>query len=180
MKNIYKMFGLIVGTHAERMDTVLTEAFDTICSYSSENSTAGEKWKTNSNYKVNQNFIRPYMTKIGWHGQMELSYHYSDRMEDIVKALCHLTGTDYNNTTRLDSFVSATNCDWGKWYSWGFFEIRGYKKGTMHFKFADVKIWERFNREVARIKGWQLPKQTDNKTTGKERTKSSQMEVFEF
>ena len=180
MKNIYKMFELIVGTHAERMDRVLVDAFDTICSYSADNSTAGEKWKTNSNYKVNQNFIRPYMTKVGWNGEFELTYHYSDRMEDIVKALCHLTGTDYNATTPLYQFINNIKPEWGKWYSWGFFEIRGYKKGTMHFKFSDIKLWERFNRRVAEIKGWQLPKQTDHKTTGRERTKSSQVEVFEF
>jgi len=180
MKNIYKMFELIVGTHSGRMETVLVEAFDLICSYSSENSTAGEKWKTNSNYKINQNFIIPYMTRVSYSGKMELSYSRDNKMEDVMKALCHLTGNDYNDTTRLYQFIDNNYIEWGKWYSWGFFEIRGYKKGTMHFKFKDVKLWERFNREVARIKGWQLPKQTDRKTSGKEHAKSSQLEVFEF
>ena len=180
MKNIYKMFDLIIGTHSERMDRMLTEAFDSICSYSSENSTAGEKWKTNSNYKVNQHFIKPYMTRIGWKGEMQISYHSSDNLEDIIKALCYLTGTDYNKTTTLNSFVDRINPEWGKWYSWGFFEVRGYKKGTMHFKFADVKVWERFNRRVAEIKGWQLPRKTDHKTTGRERAKSTGVEIFEF
>ena len=180
MKNIYKMFDLIIGTHAERMDRVLEEAFDTICSYSSQNSTAGEKWKTNSNYKVNLNFIKPYMTRIGWHGELELSYHSSDRLQDIEKALCFMTGTDYNELPGLSEFIDKTKPEWGKWYSWNFFEIKGYKKGTMHFKFADVKVWETFNRRVAEIKGWQLPTKTDNKTTGRERAKSTGIEVFEF
>jgi len=180
MKNIYKMFELIVGTHSERMDKVLVDAFDTICSYSSMNSTAGEKWKTNSNYKVNQNFIRPYMVKVGWHGDMDLGYSSSDRMEDVIKGLCYLTGTDYNNTTKLYDFINKMKPEWGKWYSWGFFEIKGYKKGTMHFRFTDVKVWERFNRQVGKIKGWQIPRETDHKTTGRERTKSNQVEVFEF
>ena len=38
----------------------------------------------------------------------------------------------------------------------GFFRIRGYKKGTMHFEFLDEDVWNKFNYEVARIKGWQL------------------------
>jgi predicted RNA methylase len=183
VKNIFKMIDLIVGTHAERMDNVLAEAFDQICGYSSENSTAGEKWKTNSNYKVNQKFIVPYMCKndIRWPNPVvDIGYNSREEIDDIIKALCHLQGIDYNTTTRIDSFVRNRNMEWGLWYSWGFFEIRGYKKGTMHFKFADLKVWERFNRRVAEIKGWQLPRKTDNKTKGTERTKSNQMEVCEF
>ena len=183
VKNIFKMIDLIIGTHAERMDSVLVEAFDQICSFSSENSTAGEKWKTNSNYKVNQKFIVPYMCSNDsrWPEQhVKLNYNRSRDMDDIVKALCHLTGKDYNITTNIDSFVRSFNMEWGTWHSWGFFEIRGYKKGTMHFKFQSEKLWEDFNRRVGEIKGWQLPRKTDQKTKGSERTKSTQVEVFEF
>ena len=183
MKNIFKMIDLIIGTHAERMDNVLAEAFDKICSFSSENSTAGEKWKTNSNYKVNQKFIVPYMCKndMRWPSQyVEMSYSRYHELDDIVKALCYLKGIDYNTTTNIDQFVRNTNMEWGQWYSWGFFEIRGYKKGTMHFKFQSIKLWEDFNRKVGEIKGWQLPRKTDNKSKGTERTKSTGVEVFEF
>jgi hypothetical protein len=183
VKNIFKMIDLIIGTHAERMDNVLVEAFDKICSFSSENSTAGEKWKTNSNYKVNQKFISNWMCKYDakWPSQhVDIGYNSREEIDDIIKALCHLQGIDYNTTTRIDSFVRNRNMEWGLWYSWGFFEIRGYKKGTMHFKFADLKVWERFNRRVAEIKGWQLPRKTDNKTKGTERTKATGVEVFEF
>jgi hypothetical protein len=183
VKNIFKMIDLIIGTHAERMDSVLVEAFDQICSFSSENSTAGEKWKTNSNYKVNQKFIVPYMCKydIRWPNQyVDMNYSRSNELDDIEKALCHLKGIDYNTTTRIDRFVKSFNMEWGQWYSWGFFEIRGYKKGTMHFKFQSEKLWEDFNRRVGEIKGWQLPRKTDQKTKGTERAKSTQVEVFEF
>jgi len=183
VKNIFKMIDLIIGTHAERMDSVLVEAFDQICSFSSENSTAGEKWKTNSNYKVNQKFIVPYMCKydMRWPNQyVDMNYSRSNELDDIEKALCHLKGIDYNTTTRIDRFVKSFNMEWGQWYSWGFFEIRGYKKGTMHFKFQSEKLWEDFNRKVGEIKGWQLPRKTDQKTKGTERTKSTQVEVFEF
>ena len=183
VKNIFKMIDLIIGTHAERMDNVLAEAFDKICSFSSENSTACEKWKTNSNYKVNQKFIIPGMCKndMRWPSQhVEMSYSRYHELDDIVKALCYLKGVDYNTTTNIDHFVRNINMEWGQWYSWGFFEIRGYKKGTMHFKFQSIKLWEDFNRKVGEIKGWQLPSKTDNKTKGTERTKSTGVEVFEF
>jgi hypothetical protein len=177
------MIDLIVGTHAERMDNVLAEAFDQICGYSSENSTAGEKWKTNSNYKVNQKFIVPYMCENDsrWpNAHVHLNYRRDESLNDIVKALCYMTGIDYNTTTDIRRFVSNLDMEWGQWYSWGFFEIRGYKKGTMHFKFQSIKLWEDFNRKVGEIKGWQLPRKTDQKKKGTERTKSTQVEVFEF
>ena len=183
VKNIYKMIDLVIGTHAERMDSVLVEAFDKICSFSSENSTAGEKWKTNSNYKVNQKFIVPYMCSNDsrWPDQyVKLNYSRYHELDDIMKALCYLKGIDYNTTTDINRFVSGMNLEWGQWYNWGFFEIRGYKKGTMHFKFQSIKLWEDFNRKVGEIKGWHLPRKTDNKTKGTERTKSSGVEVFEF
>lgn len=45
----------------------------------------------------------------------------------------------------------------GQWYDWGFFRIKAFKKGTMHFEFKDKKVWETFNRKVADIKGNVLP-----------------------
>lgn len=69
--------------------------------------------------------------------------------------------------------VNNSQIEWGKWapmgkyiyhkdrdpeYIAGFFKIRGYKKGTMHFEFADEDVWAKFNIAVAKIKGWKLPK----------------------
>ena len=202
MVNIYKMIEIIVGTHGSRMEKVLTDAFDKICSFSYDNSEAGEKWKTNSNYKVNQKFILPYMVSGDW-GYMRISHYASDRqsdMDDIVKALCFLTGKDYKNFKSLWEFCSNTyvldedgkrvkasngysdvlrQLEFGKWYQWNeFFEIRGYKKGTLHVKFQSEKVWMDFNRRVAKIKGWALPRNTDTKTRGTERTRKSGLEVY--
>ena len=46
---------------------------------------------------------------------------------------------------------------WGQWFDWEFFEVKLFKKGTGHFKFKDKKVWELFNQNVARIKGFPLP-----------------------
>ena len=47
--------------------------------------------------------------------------------------------------------------EYGKWYDWGFFEIKGYKKGTMHFKFKDESVWATLNQRIAKINNWGLP-----------------------
>jgi hypothetical protein len=170
MKNIYKMLEIIVGTHGSRINQVLVEAFETICGYSwKENCTGGEGWKTNSDYVVNRKFIVPYICESEWykdHVYVSFGGRAAD-IDDVAKALCYISGMNYNDCSKLSEFVNKTKMAWGQWYEWGFFRIRGYKKGTMHFEFADAKVWEQFNRRVAEIKGWALP-QTSN-TTKKEK-----------
>lgn len=199
MKNIYSMIELIVLTHGNRMDKVLTEAFDRICSLSFDNSEAGKGWKTNSNYKVNQRFIDTYICEFDsrWptnHTKISSSGR-DDKLDDIVKALCFMTGKNYEEVTRMEydnqwgkkescrrslyNFFNHNHTDWGQWVQWNeFFRVRGYKKGTMHFEFLDENVWMEFNRRVAKIKGWQLPKNTDRKQKGTERTRKEGVEVY--
>lgn len=182
MKNIYRFVQSLVQTHGDRMQGVLVEAFEHICSLSAENSTAGEKWKTNSDYMINRRFIVPGMCRYDsrWPSSyVESSYNSYFRLDDVIKALCYLTGENYDKFDYLSSFLHDHKIPWGEWYDWieyerdkqgnviaehGFFRIRGHKKGTMHFEFLDEDVWYRFNQAVARIKGWQLPKQHEQKT----------------
>ena len=165
MKNIYRMAQMLVATHGNRMQQTLVETFEYICSLSAENSTAGEKWKTNSDYMINRRFIVPYLTSYDKYMTRTNCYvslgYYREytKIDDIVKALCHITGTNYDKVPSLDHFVRMKRMNWGQWYEWGFFRIRGYKKGTMHFEFVDENVWYKFNQAVASVKGWQLPKQ---------------------
>ncbi|MFR9546926.1 MAG: DUF4942 domain-containing protein, partial [Rikenellaceae bacterium] len=198
MGNIYRMIDLIIQTNGNRMNSTLEEAFDNICSFSADNSTAGEKWKTNSDYKINKKFIIPNVCKYDsrWPAEyVELDYHYRNRINDITKALCHLMGEDYDkrelvydaegrasydekgnivtkevyatleslferqySSTTIGGRYHSKGKSWGVWYDWGFFRVKGFKKGTMHFEFKDPKVYELFNRRVAELKGWQLPK----------------------
>lgn len=192
IRNIYKMVELIVGTHANRMGNVLVEAFNLICSYAPENCTAKESWKTNSDYMVNKKFIVPYICEFDSrypHDNVRLTYSRNrEEIEDVVKALCVLSGTNFDTIPSIWQFVNNTTnlperdrkgyapMRWGTWYDWGFFRIRGYKKGTMHFEFLDDKLWERFNIEVSKVKGWRLPKQSTS--TKKARKKGTGLEVI--
>lgn len=196
--NIFKMIDMIIGTTKDRMDRVLVEAFEHICSKSAKNSTAGKKWKTNSDYKLNLRFIIPNVCDWDrrWPSDrlsVNCSAYY--KLDDINKALCYLTGDNYGKIQSLSNFVrySVTpetaelprynqkniEREWGTWYEWHFFKIRGYKAGTMHFEFKDPKVLDLFNLRVAEIKGWALPKQTDRKRKGNERTRTSGVEVFQ-
>ncbi len=161
VSNIYRVIDTIIKTTGQRMQRALCEAFDTICSLSAENSTAGETWKTNSNYMVNRRFIKSGVCQ-GYHYCSRDSYpsvnldclRNTGDIDDVTKALCYMTGRDYNEIQPLYKTVYDKKPEWGQWFEWGFFRCRGYKKGTMHFEFIDEKVWQRFNQEVADSRGW--------------------------
>lgn len=190
MKNIYKMVDLIILNSGKFMNMAICEAFDYICGFSDENSTAGEKWKTNSNYMVNKKFIIPYMCDYGSYGwkkeYVDISWGASvDKMNDVVKALCFITGTPFewkeinergkeveHRLPSVSQFASHNKMNWGEWYEWTFFRIKGFKKGTMHFEFLDEEVWYKFNQSVAKQRGWSLP-QKSNKTKHETRRKNT-------
>ena len=134
MANIYRVIDIVIQTTGQRMQSALVEAFDTICELSAENSTAGEKWKTNANYMVNKRFIVDWMTDYGdysWHHD-SVHIRYSgnrDKIDDVTKALCFLTGSNYDSIGGLQN--TAEGQPWGTWFVWGFFKCIAYKKGTM-------------------------------------------------
>lgn len=161
MKNIYKMVAMIYNSASGIMEQAMNDAFDTICSFSADNTTAGETWKTNSNYMINRRFIVPYMCNVKWQGYVNVSWGgNSVKINDVQKVLCFLTGRKYEEMSDIDVFANKNDLNFGELYDWGFFRIRCYKKGTMHFEFIDEDVWYKFNAEVAKSRGWQLPQQT--------------------
>ena len=165
MKNIYSVIDMVIQTTSQRMDTALLEAFDHICSFSSENNIAGEKWKTNRDYMINRKFIVPYICEGYYsydHRPHERVYfnlgNDLERIRDICKALCYLTGQNYDDLADLRIYHERV--DWGKWFRWGFFRCKAFKKGTMHFEFLDEEVWMKFNAKVASLRGWRLPRKT--------------------
>lgn len=167
MHNIYQVLNMVIQTTGQRMDKALLEAFDLICSLSAENSTAGEKWKTNANYMINRKFIVPYMTGYDarWpRDYMTLSYSSNEtKIADVVKALCYITGISYDDIPDLHSFIYNRKLSYGEWFEWAFFRVKGFKKGTMHFEFLDEDVWHKFNQQVAKQRGWVLPKRSKSR-----------------
>ena len=162
MKNIYRMLDCIVQTHGERMEQCISEAFDTICSFSSDNSTAGEKWRTNLNYMVNRRFIVPYMCEGYDQYRNNAANPYvvirysNEKINDFIKAINYMV-TPERKTPEFNQYQVGKMClSWGKWYDWGEFRVRFYKKGTVHMEFKDEKLWQEFNFRAAKFKKWEI------------------------
>lgn len=96
---------------------------------------------------------------VSLYKSVRLSYGGNTSLiQDVVKALCYITGVNYDNTTSLYDYVSNRRMSYGAWYEWGVFRIKCFKKGTMHFEFVDESVWMKFNQSVAKKRGWVLPK----------------------
>lgn len=227
MRNIYRMIEILVGTAGHRMDKTMLKVFDDLTRHYSENRYSVEGFKTNSNYLVNEKFIFTHIFGESYpsHNQLCMSYSNGNAevLEDFIKALCFITGKNYDMSPTLYEYLRHTHTvrypdgtflmekskhhegnfnvvglsdirmsenqiqefkdkyisqgfiidqrpDWGKWFDFGFFEIKGYKKGTGHIRFKDRDVWATFNQHIARIKGFPLPdikdsgsqKRTDN------------------
>jgi len=110
MKNIYKMLQIVVGTTEQRMDKAILEVFDQVTTHYHENRFNVEGWKTNSHYLLNQRFIMPSMTEYEYYGSKRETPHPNNRgnfekMEDLVKAICYITGDNYSNYIDLNNFM---------------------------------------------------------------------------
>ena len=166
VKNIFRMFEIIVGTKNHNFNKALEEVVDNFTKHTHENRFGVAGWKSNSGYMLNKKFIIDWAFEVSPSysrnaGRLQTRYGAIDKLKDLTKVLCNITGIDYYKTTPIDKFVDSFNgLKPGRWYENGFFEIRGYKKGTMHLKFTDEKVWEQLNRAYAKIKGEALPETT--------------------
>lgn len=108
MKNIYLMIDAIIQTTDQRMDKALIEVFDNLTNHHHDNRYNIEGWKTNSHYLVNKKFINPWIAGITYGGSPEIKYgsRNAEEMEDFIKALCFVTGSNYANYHTLYARVT--------------------------------------------------------------------------
>lgn len=172
MKNIYRMIDMVIATHGQRMDRVCLEVFERLTSHYHENRWELEGWKTNGHCLVNRKFILPYVFTFGglWGNGNYLSIKHDNRnadlFEDFVKALDWITGErkfeelrrgDQGNYFSFREWAEGVQMPTNTWVDCTYFEIKGFKKGTLHAKFKNEKVWGLFNRKIAEMKGFELP-----------------------
>lgn len=163
-RNIFRMIEIIYGTRQQSLDRALVEVVDNFTRHTHENRFGVEGWKTNAGHLLNKKFIVDYMFEVkhSYHrngGNLGLRYNSNnERIDDLVKVLCNLTGTLYEQCSSLYGFVDKFNgLESGRWYEWGFFRIKGFKKGTIHLEFTDLNHWWLLNKKYGEIKGFTLP-----------------------
>lgn len=156
--NVLALFEMIFLSRHSIADAAVQDVFDRMCAFDPANKAAG--WKTNSGHKVNMKVIVPHYITHEF-GSFHVSHYreYSD-LDDIDKALCHVTGRAYSGIDGIQATLGrafaarnagATTANLA---TSTFFDMRFFKKGTLHLHFREQAVWEAFNIAAARGKGW--------------------------
>lgn len=164
MRNIYRMLEIIVGTRKETFNRALEEAIDNFTKYTHENRFGVEGWKTNSGHMLNKKFIvEGIMETMSYMGfNVKYNTYGLRKIDDLVKVLCNITGRDYNTIGSLYRFnynskhEKLFQIEPNTWYEWGFFDVKFFKKRTMHVKFKENDSWFLLNKAYGELKGFVL------------------------
>lgn len=155
--NIRSFADMIFQNRGNILDNCVTEVFDEFTKYHRENREYVEGWKTNDRWKVSKKIILPYWISYeDWRSDSgyTINWSYSTKMDDVDKALCYIEGIKYENikATRTCIEESFRHSPW-KAESM-FFEIRYYKKGTVHLVWKDDNLRKEFNMRACSGKMW--------------------------
>jgi predicted RNA methylase len=160
-RNIFKMIEIIFGTRNHNMNRALVEAVDNFTKYTHDNRFGVEGWKTNSGHLLNKKIIIDWMFERAYGNKSKVKLRYgshADMLEDLIKVIYNLRGYKYEDHKQLHNFVLDENGLFaGEWYSWDLFEIKAFKKGTIHIKFKNEDDWWALNKKYGEIKGFTLP-----------------------
>lgn len=158
--NIAAMLETLFFNRGAILKQCVTEAFDLMTKYYEENRVYMEGWKTNDAWRVNQRVVLPNIVDADWPGSPRIKWEQERKLNDIDRALAFLDGKKLDEVpltmanaiqqcfkTHKDEFS-------GVLLKSSHFEMRCYKKGTLHLKFLDRALWERFNLTAAEGKNW--------------------------
>ena len=117
-------------------------------------------WKTNKVHKINSKVIIPtsgMFSSYSWHKETFKVREAENTISDIEKVFDYLDG---NETAAVDLHgVLLRACEAGQTRNipCKYFDVTLYKKGTMHIKFRNQAIVDRFNIYCCRKKNWLPP-----------------------
>jgi hypothetical protein len=172
-ENVVSLVELVFENRGTIMDKAVVAVFDIFTQYHAENRVHVEGWKTNKAWKVNRKVILPgWVRWDDWSTQRDLkqygsrmsmnSHNYSE-YSDIDKVMCYLTGEDYNACYTIRQALETRFQRLGKLYPGEsydntsesqFFNLRFFKKGTLHLEFKDARLHEEFNLRACAGKLW--------------------------
>jgi len=151
----------------------VANVFDELCNHAIENACGPEPpagvrdwkragWKTNDTYKVNDRLIFPYAVEC-WKetGSFHLRHGDSDRvLTDLDRILCVLDARPFEDCVTVGAALQGSfkyargGSPGGYQCTCCYFDIRYFKKGTVHLKWKRLDLLEAFNKTAAAGKKW--------------------------
>ena len=160
-RNVIEVLEMYFVNRSDILQECIESVFDRLTEHH-ENCLIGA-WKTNSSYKVNLKVIFPSV--MTWTGSIfDFPYRGQDRdlLDDLDKVLRQVNGDSHICTIAeaIQKHISTEHGyisqgqDYRIPFESSYFEIKIFKKGTIHLRFKDERLWEEFNRRAALQKNW--------------------------
>lgn len=159
--NIYGTLENIFMQRNRLFEKSVSNVFDSLRRYHADNIHHTEGWKTNSSYKVNPKVIFPWGCSFdGKFCRNFRLYHSSgmiDVYNDLDRVLCVLGGRSFDSCYTIGRALEGAFRALGHNVGSGFynqcqsefFDIRFFKKGTVHLVWRDALLREAFNKTAA-------------------------------
>lgn len=164
-ENIRAVLKEIMASRQKIIYECVTDVFDALTKYWKENLYHTEGWKSNKTYMVNKRLVLPGCVSYDkrfydW----RITYGERDLLSDIDKAMCFVMDMVYteiySTSDAIGNRLKLLN-DRKKLYAKHtdkfdstFFNIRIFKKGTVHLEFRDEEVWAKFNQVASDGKAW--------------------------
>lgn len=165
-ENIHNLIMMIVGNRDQIMTQAVMDVFDLFTRYHSENREHVEGWKTNEAWIVGERIILPGYIQMGYGTTYNTNHAKWQQFQDIEKVMCYLSGIDFANLDQLEDEVPHGTPEKEKkyvriglktainrveigapgWHQSEFFQIRCFKKGTIHLKWSSEELRAKFNQ----------------------------------
>jgi len=170
-KNILNLIDTIYQNRGNILEQAVGEVFDIFTKFHSENRLHIEGWKTNDKFKVNKKVILPYWVEWGEYGDSSYLKSRGDKFQtnhrgeyhDIDKVMCYLTGRQLEQIRTISDALEnhfdriglvTTGEKFDNACESTFFNIKFWKKGTVHIEFKDTWLWKEFNMRACAGKNW--------------------------
>jgi len=164
--NIKNTLENVFLSRTKLFDESVANVFDELCSHAVENGSGpvmpstikgrrSEGWKTNDSYKVNERLVFPWGCRLDYNGRVALQYSGdSTRIySDLDRILCVLDGQPFDKCFTVGAAINK-GPQAGALTESEYFEIRCFKKGTVHLKWKRKDLLDRFNQHAAAGKLW--------------------------
>lgn len=153
VENIFEVLELFLANKDSILHECIVNVFDELTRYHKDNTAHTEGWKSNKAYRVNKKLVIPYGVEFGKWGSWMGEWRRRELWDDLDKALCLLSGrkiADIQTITntlyaRINALNADSRLDYAEAFESEFFELRIFKKGTVHLKFRDKGLLDRFN-----------------------------------
>jgi SAM-dependent methyltransferase len=173
--NIEMLGEMFYASGPEVGKQIILNAFNLMTLHHAGNRQVEKTWKTNNAYKVRQKFIMGYWLDSFFAGSP--SHQQWDKMNDIDRAMCVLTGRRLDEKKILENgeivpgvktiYATLNRSACGEVLESEFFFIVKYPGvRSVHLTFKDKGLWQDFNQAVAKYNKW-LPDATDGNNTGR-------------